>query len=462
MNPTSRPSLGPFASIAELGLALRSGETTCLAILDDYLARIDHLDGEIRAWVVVDRAGAREQAVRLDDSLATGEDHGPLHGIPIAIKDIIDVAGLPTGCGSARWAARLAGSDADVVVRLRQAGAVIMGKTVTTPYAWVDPPRTRNPWNLERTPGGSSSGSAAAVAAGMCAGAIGSQTGGSIIRPASFCGVAGLKPTRGAISTRGVFPLARSLDHVGPIARSVVDLAAIFHAIEPSGLPLANSLANRPPRIGRLGGYFDRRLDPDARLAINHALAALSEAGATVIDHEGPLDFDAVMLDHRRVMAHEAAELHSDWLAQYPDDYPPRIRSLILEGQSIANDEYRRSRDTIETAAGIVHQALSLGRYDALSTPATTGPAPDPSTTGDPAFNSPFSFTGNPCVSFPVGLAPDGPPLALQLIGARDRDLELLECARWCEQAIHVRGLWRTAPPPMAAKTPETSRRRRS
>lgn len=461
MNHAPRPLKGRYPSIADLGAALRDGQATCGSILEDCLDQIDLFESRIKAWVVVDREGAREQARRLDGALAAGVDHGPMHGMPIAIKDIMDVAGLPTACGSRRWRDRRAEHHADVVARLRQAGAVVMGKTVTTPYAWIDPPRTRNPWNLERTPGGSSSGSAAAVAAGMCAGAIGSQTGGSIIRPASFCGVAGLKPTRGAVSTRGVFPFAASLDHVGPIARSVADLATIFQAIAPSGLALADSHAIQPPRIGRPRGFFDRRMDEQTHIATDHAMVALTNAGAQVLELDDPLDFDAVLLDHRRVMAHEAAALHSEWLEQYPQDYPPRIRELILEGQSIANDEYRRARETMATAAATLHHALSRHDLDALVTPATTGPAPDPSTTGDPAFNSPFSFTGLPCVSFPIGLDPEGLPLALQVVGARDRDLEILECARWCEQAIHDQGLWRTQPPPTVANLPEISKRRR-
>src|SRR5205085_5071627 len=156
--------------------------------------------------------GALGQARALDEELRSGKDRGPLHGIPIGIKDIIDVKGLPTACGAKRWADRIAEWDSQVVARLRNAGAVIMGKTVTTPYAWIDPPATRNPWDPDRTPGGSSSGSAAAVACGMCLGAIGSQTGGSIIRPASFCGVAGFKPTHGHIDVHGVLPFAPSLD----------------------------------------------------------------------------------------------------------------------------------------------------------------------------------------------------------------------------------------------------------
>ncbi len=206
-------------TIEGVGKALRAGKTSCAAVLEHCFHQIDLWDERVHAWVIVDRAGAMHQARALDAELAEGKCRGPLHGIPLGIKDIIDVQGLPTAAGFRPWRERVAASDAVIVAKLRQAGAVILGKTVTTQFAWVDPPPTRNPWNLECTPGGSSSGSAAAVATGMCLGAIGTQTGGSIIRPASFCGVAGFKPLHRFVSTDGVLPFAPSLDHPGPIAR---------------------------------------------------------------------------------------------------------------------------------------------------------------------------------------------------------------------------------------------------
>ena len=211
---------------------LRAGELTCQDVLRECLDRIDQMEPAVRAWVLVDREGAEAQAKHLDEELAAGKGRGPLHGIPIGVKDIIDVKGLPTGNGLAgqRWVrpSEPAAEDAFIVARLREAGAIILGKTVSTPFAWIDPPVTRNPWNFDRTPGGSSSGSAAAVACGMCLGALGTQTGGSITRPAAFCGVAGMKPTYGQISTEGITPLAPSLDHPGPIARSVADLRLMY------------------------------------------------------------------------------------------------------------------------------------------------------------------------------------------------------------------------------------------
>src|SRR5947209_1667346 len=217
-------------TIHEAAAAIRRGELSPVELLEQCLARIDLLEEKVRAWVVVDRDGAREQAERLTRELKGGQDRGPLHGIPIGIKDIIDVFDLPTGCGSKLWANSYARKDATCVQRLRQAGAVILGKTVTTAYASFDPPVTRNPWDLTKTPGGSSSGSAAAVACGMCLAALATQTGGSTTRPASYCGVCSLKPSWGRVSVDGVLPLAPSMDHVGAMANCVRDLA-IFYTV---------------------------------------------------------------------------------------------------------------------------------------------------------------------------------------------------------------------------------------
>src|SRR4029077_9643035 len=207
---------------------MRQGRLTPIDLLESCLARIDKYESRVHAWVFVDRQGAWAEAERLTQELRRGDRRGPLHGIPIGIKDIFDVFDWPTAAGSKLWAQSIARRDCTVVERLRQAGAVLMGKTVTTAYASFDPPPTRNPWNLERTPGGSSSGSAAAVACGMCLGALATQTGGSITRPASYCGVYSLKPTHGRVSVDGVLPLAPSMVHVGAIACGVRDLATLF------------------------------------------------------------------------------------------------------------------------------------------------------------------------------------------------------------------------------------------
>src|SRR6185437_6963028 len=234
-------------TITEAAELIRRGEVTPTDLLEQCFARIDRYEAKVRAWVVVDRDGAPQQAERLTAELKAGQNRGPLHGIPIAIKDIIDVFDLPTGCGSKLWANSIARKDATVVTRLRQAGAIIMGKTVTTAYASFDPPVTRNPWNLERTPGGSSSGSAAAVACGMCFGALATQTGGSITRPAAYCGVYSIKPTYNRVSLEGVLGLAPSMDHMGCMANSVRDLALIYEVISGPHSPYESGFVRHIP-----------------------------------------------------------------------------------------------------------------------------------------------------------------------------------------------------------------------
>lgn len=457
---------GEHETIEGVGRVLRAGKSTCVEVLEKCFERIDEWEPRIKAWVHVDRAGAIDQARALDQELAVGKCRGPLHGIPIGIKDIIDVKGMPTAAGFGPWRDRLAGRDAVLVDKLRRAGALILGKTVTTQFAWIDPPPTRNPWNLDRTPGGSSSGSAAAVAVGMCLGAIGSQTGGSIIRPASFCGVCGFKPTFGQLPGGGILPLAPSFDHPGPIARTSRDLGLLFHELHerserdwdnpsdppvppesesPVGTPeqvegwLSTQLPFRdgPPRLRRLRGFFDRMAEPVIVEAVGRAVDAFVAAGAEVVDlPDDAFDLEGIIREHRLMMAAEAAAGHEARLETDRDDYAPRIRALVEEGIEIPVTEYIRSNERWQSCTRIGAFGLATG-IDGLLMPATIGPAPGTTTTGDPAFNSPFSYLGWPAVSFPIGLSPDGLPLALQLVGLDHLgDYEILSTASWCEDVI--------------------------
>jgi aspartyl-tRNA(Asn)/glutamyl-tRNA(Gln) amidotransferase subunit A len=429
--------------------AIRAGRSTPLDLLDACLAAIDRYEDRVHAWVFVDRDGAREQAARLTEDQKRGQVRGPLHGIPIGIKDIFDVFDWPTAAGSKLWAQSIARKDATVVDRLRRAGAVFLGKTVTTQYASFDPPPTRNPWKLDRTPGGSSSGSAAALACGMCLGALGSQTGGSITRPASYCGVVGLKPTYGRISCAGVVPLAHSMDHPGPMATCVRDLAILLQAIsgsdgldpecDPRSVPdYVASLGEttKVPTLGRVHCLFDERADPEMRRLMDQVCACLRDRGATVTDLALPASFSEVIARHRTVMAVEAAQFHESRLRRHPEDYGPNISSLLREGLATSAPEYARAKAHQRQLTQEMQACFQS--VDALICPATTDPAPDGHTTGDPAFNSPWSYTGLPCVSFLAGWTPDGLPLCVQLIGPWWHERELLQTAAWCEQALPV------------------------
>ena len=419
---------------------LRPGRRSCRDLLEACLDRIDAREAEVRAWVIIDREGARRQADRLDADRRGDRPIGPLSGIPVGIKDIIDVLGLPTAFGVPEATGRTADDDAPIVADLRRRGAVILGKTVSTPYAWVDPPTTRNPWNPGRTPGGSSSGSAAATACGMCLGALGSQTGGSITRPASYCGVSGFKPTFGSRSLSGVLPLAPSLDHPGPIARTVGDLALLAD-VRPGGMA-------SPPTIGRLRGFFEDHAEPAMRSAMDRAMATLAEAGATVVELPLPGDFGEFAGHHYSLMAAEAAAFHRLDRERNPDRFPPRIARLIDDGLALSAVDYlaaRRYRDRLR------EDLLDrLPGVDAFATPAAPGAAPGLETTGDPRFNSPWSLAGFPTVALPMALDPEGMPLGLQLVGRPGPSGEsgLLGVGLWCESAVRRSAGAPELPPP--------------
>jgi aspartyl-tRNA(Asn)/glutamyl-tRNA(Gln) amidotransferase subunit A len=410
-------------TIAAAAPLIRSGELTPSELLEQCLRRIDVYEPAVKAWVYLDRERARRDAARLTKEATAGRVRGPLHGIPVGVKDIIDVFDMPTGCGSKLWANSYARRDATVVERLRQAGAVILGKTVTTPYAYLDPPPTRNPWDLSRTPGGSSSGSAAAVACGMCLAALGTQTGGSTIRPASYCGVYALKPTHDRISRDGVLPLAPTLDHVGLMAHRAADLAAVFAAVVP-----ADAAATKSTRFVIAGGMFRDRVSPEVRTVVDALIAHLRSADDEVAEGEVPVDLESLPAYNRNIYAHEAAGYHADRYFRLSDDYPRQIAGLVLDGIETTAAEYaaalawRRRASAADPGPGV------------FLMPATVGLPPDRATTGSPLFNTPWSFLGWPAVSVPVGWSAGGLPVAVQLAAGPGREADLLAHAAAVER----------------------------
>lgn len=424
-------------SISSLLAAMKSGTLTSAVLVEQCLARIEAGDHELRAWVSVDAVGARAEAARADGELSGGVVRGVLHGIPIGIKDIVDVAGTVTGAGS-KLRIRTeppANRDAALVTALRRAGAIILGKTVTTEFACFDPPPTRNPWAADRTPGGSSSGSAAAVAARMVPAAIGSQTGGSITRPASFCGVCGMKPTFQKVSLDGVIPVAPSLDHPGPIASTVGDLRILLQALTGTDCVDAELPAMSRLKLARLCGFFEERIDLQLREVMESTIQRFASAGATIIDIDVPREFSDVLIHHRRIMATEAASWHRDRFRDHREDYGPCVASLIEEGLKTRPEDYAASKSHQEALTSAM-ASLFQEPIDALLTPATTGPAPDVTTTGDPCMNSPWSYTGLPTVSFPIGLSTDQLPLSIQVAGPHLHDWQLLNRAEACERVL--------------------------
>jgi aspartyl-tRNA(Asn)/glutamyl-tRNA(Gln) amidotransferase subunit A len=432
--------------IAEIARHIRARETTPAEITAEFLARIDKFEPAVKAWVLVDTTGATRTADVYSQEAVSGNLRGPLHGIAIAVKDVFDVQGFPTRAGSSLTPRSCAAQDASVVARLRAAGAIVLGKTVTTEFACFDPSPTRNPWNLEHTPGGSSSGSAAAVAMGMCAGALASQTGGSITRPAAYCGVAGIKPTFGCLSRSGVVPVSFHLDHVGVIARNVADCRLLFEAMrgdDPEDPACAPQREIEPARTRRdcrrklavIHDYFFDTADPEVAKLSERAIEQLVVAGAQVISLQQFAGFDRVHAMHRRIMAAEAAIYHWETYAASDKDYGPNLASLLAEGAAVGMAEYQSALRAQQAFRHAVDRALS--EFDALVTPATPSAAPAGLfSTGDPRFNSPWSFAGVPTVSFPFALAANGLPLSLQLVGPSWSEQQLLTAAEWCEDVL--------------------------
>ncbi len=444
------PLLSTIGTAAE---KIRDGQLLPSQLVEKCLQKIEQHEQTIHAWVVVDAAGARRQAVRRDKEAIAGRLLGPLHGIPIGIKDIVDVAEFPTEAGSPLRKGQIARHDAPVVAQLREAGAIILGKTVTTQFACFDPPPTVNPRNQRHTPGGSSSGSAAAVASGMCMGAIGSQTGGSITRPATYCGIAGLKPTFGKVSTTGLVPVSRRLDHVGPLAPCVRDLSFLWDAmrVRPPGttieLPASRYYAEsfyqdtylgepaHRPHVGVIEQFFMDEADATVQKATVSAMERLLGAGIEASLVTLPGSFDAVHQMHRRIMVYEAAKVHGAIYRSNRSKFAPGIASLIEEGLSLSDEAFREACEHQRSFSREMGTAL-VG-LDALVMPATSSTAPPRlDTTGDPKFNAPWSYAGLPVVSIPCGIAADGMPSGLQFVAAKDAEESLLFVAGWAESVL--------------------------
>jgi aspartyl-tRNA(Asn)/glutamyl-tRNA(Gln) amidotransferase subunit A len=435
-------------SAVDAAAAVRAGRLTATALLESCLDRIDRSEERVQAWVLVDRGGALEAARRLDAEAQQGQFRGPLHGVPVGLKDIIHAAGLKTTAGARGFADTVPSQDAPCVARLRAAGAVIVGKLQTTEFAFSDPAVTRNPWHLAHTPGGSSAGSAAAVAARMVPVALGSQTVGSVLRPAAFCGVVGVKPTYGWVSRRGVVPLAWSLDHVGVFTRSVADAALVVSVLaahdpaDPSSTTLstpdvarvAAAPPARAPRLGLIGEPFLGQATGEARAHFDDVARTLAARGAHVEPVRLPSLMAVMYAAVITVSRAEVGAIHADSYRRHAEAYRPRIRAGIELGQCIPADAYLRAQKIRRQARREVVPLLD--QYDALVMPSALGPAPDRGTTGDAAFNGPWTGLGVPTVSVPTGLSADGLPLGTQLIGAPLGEARLLAAARWVESAV--------------------------
>ncbi len=406
----------------EMRAEIVAGRLSSVDLVNDCLRRIALREPVIGAWAHLDAEFARSQARAADDALSAGKPLGALHGVPVGIKDIIDTAGLPTEHGTPAFAGRRPKQDAEVVRRLSAAGAIIMGKTVTTELAFYGPGKTRNPADPSRTPGGSSSGSAAAVADYHVPLALGSQTAGSILRPASYCGVFGFKPTFGAIPLDGVIAQSPPLDTLGGYARSPADLALLTSVL--SGQP-----CDAAPTGGSLRlGFIKTPAWPQGDQAMREAFARLASANADTIEEiPMPAPFDDTGGLQRAVQFHDIAHNYGPIVDRHSGVMSAKLKEVVAEGRTVTDAEY----DAACARREPLYRALDpvFARYDAILTPASQGVAPEGlSATGSPMFNFIWTYLGVPAVSIPL-LTADGLPLGVQLVGRRGADGGLLAVA---------------------------------
>ena len=434
-------------SAAEAARRIRDGILTSEELVQGCLEQIRALEPRVQAWQFLDEEHALAQARALDERKRNGEPLGPLHGVPVGVKDIIDTADMPTENGTVLHKGRTPRDDAGVVTQLRAAGAIILGKTVTTECAYFNPGKTRNPHNPEHTPGGSSSGSAAAVAASMVPLALGSQTAGSVIRPAAFCGVYGFKPTHGLIPRHGILQLSRTLDHVGMFARSIDDVALLLEQLQgyderdPDTRPRARveyqKISNEEPPLQPMFAFIKTPHWERADADLKEAYAELQEALGAQIEEVELFPSASEGWDWQRTImeAEMSSNLEALWLAG-KDKLSERLRSLMERGRETRVIDYqrtlRRIAPTIES-----FDELFRERYDAILTPPALGTAPRGlGATGDPAFCVLWTLLGMPAITLPLMQGANGLPLGVQLVGRRNYDARLLRTARWLEKKV--------------------------
>ena len=433
-------------SATEASAFIASGQLKSVQLVQSCLDRIAQTDGDIKAWAYLDADKAMEQAAVLDRRRQAGFATGPLHGLPVALKDIIDTRDMPTERGTPIFAGRQSEDDARIVEMLREAGAVIMGKTVTTEMAFVHANETRNPHNPDRTPGGSSSGSAAAVAAGHVPLAIGTQTNGSVIRPASFCGTFGFKPTRGMIPRTGVLQTSKSLDQIGTFARTLQDAAMLADAISaydqrdvesyayarPSTLKGSREDAPVEPALVWFNLPFNDRLSEAASEGLESVMDVLG-AHVTRMDPANQLgELVAVQarIHEYEIARHQAAVFDGHW-----DQVSDTLKPIIERARQISEGEYQDALAVKASAESFFAEFFQ--DYDAIVAPSAAGEAvPFGTNTGDPIFCTLWTLAGLPCVTLPLLVGETGLPIGVQLIGPAHKDDRLLRTARWCQNHI--------------------------
>ena len=425
--------------LTDAARATIAGALSACALAEANLARIAATDGAVEAWAYLDPVRVLARAERYD---AVGPDRrGPLHGIGVGVKDIMATAEMPTEMGSPIYAGHHAQFDAECIARLTNAGGYVFGKTVTTEFAYMHPGKTKNPWNPRHTPGGSSSGSAAAVAAGQVLGAIGTQTNGSVIRPAAFCGVVGFKPTQGTIPFAGVHVFSATLDQVGTFTRDVAGAALLASALaDPGRIGAAPRMPRRSLRLALLPGFPWTDVDRAATDALQAAVTRLRIGGAEVVALDIPPTWGDANLVHRTIMMHEAAIALGELQRRERGRMSEKLNAALDEGHAISGADYESALRRREEAIAAFRQWLS--GFDAVISPPATGAAPEGlDATGDAACCTLWSLVGYPAITIPIGCAGNGLPLGMQIAAPTGADDALLAIATWCEVQLPFAGL---------------------
>ena len=416
-------------SAIEAARRLAAREITAEQMARACLARIEEREAVVGAWIHIDPDAVLAQARQLD----AGPVRGPLHGLPLGVKDLIDTADLPTAYGSPVYAGHRPRADAACVALARAAGALVLGKTVTTEFAWFHPGKTANPRNPSHTPGGSSSGSAAAVADCMVPLAYGTQTAGSIIRPASYCGIVGYKPTHGTLPRAGIKPLSDSLDTLGTLTRTVADAALLVGAV--SGRDLLPRPLAQPPRIGLCRTYEWSAAQPETVAAIENAGAVLARAGAKVKEISLPQDFAKIAQAQIDIMNYESyAALACERLQHYAG-LSDKLKQLLKTAQQCDAARYDAAQVLVESCRGRLEDVFA--DLDVLLVPSAPGEAPAGlAATGDPIFCRVWTVLHVPAINLPCGFGPQGLPLGVQIIGRRGDDARALAVADWAHPRL--------------------------
>ena len=417
------------ASLSALCLQLQAGELSATDLIDACLDRIDADDEQLKAWAYVARDEARAEADTLDRGFTRQGRRGPLHGIPFGVKDIFDTAAIPTEWGSPQHRGRVPAEDSAIVWQLRDAGAVVLGKTHTTAYAYFDPAPTRNPHNPAHTPGGSSSGSAAAVAAGMVPFALGSQTMGSVLRPASFCGVVGFKPSFDRLPLGGVMPFAKSLDHAGLFTRTVADMRHLWTAM--SAEAQADS-SGEPPKFINVPWPIEDGLEPEMEAGFDELLTRLRSAGIEIEQRPLPESFPDLLRAARAINNYEGARENRRRYEEHGAAIGTKLAALVEDGLAMPEATYHQAQETVAMTRDVFETSVRDGALWLV--PSAPGRAPEGlATTGDPRCNAPFTAMGVPALSLPFKRTAEGLPLGCQIVGPNGGEALVLAAAGHCE-----------------------------